>query len=216
VKRQIALIGRAGTVLIAIGLALLLVSLIPPVQTSVLVSSQQVAPETFQPLSYNPFGGSLGNMSIYITAFSTLTPQQELNVTLTCNGTTNVYLLKMNLQTLYAHLSINSTASLDAFLEANPHVIGWQGEIQGEGTVDYVPTEIINATLIFSNPSSNSILVEYDGGILSLLAPASKAQTVALWTIPIGFVLALPWFLDLWKARKTSGSQRLTKTKPKQ
>jgi hypothetical protein len=214
-KRQIALIGRVGTVLIAIGLALLLVSLIPPVQTRSFASSQQINPETFKPLTYTPFGDSVDNASMYITFFSALSPQQELKVTLTCNDTISVYLLKIDLQTLYAHLSGNTTASLDDFLKANPDIIGWQGEIR-EGTVDYVPTEIINATLIFSNPSSTSIFLEYDGGILSLLAPASKAQTLALGVIPIGFLLALPWLLNLQKSRSTSNSQGLTKTKPKQ
>jgi hypothetical protein len=209
-KRPLALIGRVGTVLIAIGLALLLVSLIPPVQTHSFAGSQPIDPETFTPLGSTQFNDSLGNASIYITPFSTLMPQQELKVKLTCNGTINVYLLKMNLQTLYAYLGNNSTASLDDFLKANPDAIGWQGEIR-EGTVDYVPTEIINATLIFSNPSSNSIFLEYDGGILSLLAPTTKAQTAAFWAVPIGFVLALPWLLTLWKSRSTSSSQRLVK-----
>ena len=203
-KRQIALVVRAGTVLIAIGLALLLVSLIPPVQTQTFSGGHPIDPETFTPLGYTSFNNSLGNTSMYISPFSTLSPQQELKVTLTCNDTMNVYLLKMDMQTLYTYLSNNSVTWLDAFLKANPETIGWQGEIQDEETVDYVPTEIINATLIFSNPSSNGIYVGYDGSILSLIAPASKAQTVALWAIPIGFLLALPWLLELWKSRNTS------------
>ncbi len=214
-KRPIAVMSRVGTVLVAIGLALLLVSLIPPAQTTPFVSSQEVASETFQPLSYNPFGDSLGNTSFYVTVFSALSPQQELKVTLSCNGTINVYLLKMSTQTLYTYLSTNSVVLLDDFLNANPDVIGWQGTVR-DGTVDYVPTEVINATLIFSNPSSNSILVEYDGSILSLLAPASKAQTAALGAIPIGLVLTLPWLVELWKSRSASRSQGLTQTKPKQ
>jgi hypothetical protein len=214
-NRSLIVIGRVGTVLVTIGLALLLVSLIPPIQLYSFGGSRPLNPETFEPLGSTPFGESLGNASISAQPFSTLSPQQELKVTLTCNDTITIYLLKMSLETLSTHLTNSSVTLLNDFLEANPDVIGWQGEIR-EGTVDYVPTEIINATLVFSNPSSTGIDVEYDGSILSLLAPASKVQTLALGAIPIGFLLALPWLWKLWKSRTASRSQGLTKTKPKQ
>lgn len=201
------LISRAGTVMVAAGLALLLVSLIPPARTTSFSSADQVPPETFRPLgsSVGPFADA--NITSYSRFFSTLTPQQELKVDLSCNGTVDVYLLKINLESLMNTFgSESSVASLEEFLQANPDVIGWQGEIL-DGTLDYIPTQIINATILFSNPSSNTISVAYDGSVFSLIAPTGKAQTLGIFAIPIGFVLTLPWLQDFRKSRKAYSSQ---------
>lgn len=204
-KRQIVLLGRLGTVIVAIGLALLLVSLIPTYPGMTFANSEQVPPGTFQPLARVPFDNLFTNATFYFEYFTTLTPQQELNVKLTCNDTIDAYLLKMNSNTLFQALNSSSGNShnatlLEDYLRANPEEIAWQGQV-AEGTVDYTPTAIINATLIFSNPSQNTILLQYDGKILNLLAPANKARTLAFGAIPIGFILALPWLIDLRKHR---------------
>jgi len=206
-KLWMILTSRAGTVLIAAGLALLLVSLIPPARTTSFGSADQVPPETFRPLgsTAGPFVNP--NFTSYSRFFSVLTPQQELKLDFSCNGTVDVYLLKINLESFMNTMrNERSVASLETFLQSNPDVIGWQGEIL-DGTLDYIPTQIINATVLFSNPSQNTISVGYDGSVFSLIAPAEKVQTLGIFAIPIGFVLTLPWLQDLRKSRKASGSQ---------
>ena len=206
-KRQIIILGRLGTVFVAIGLALLLVSLIPTYSTMSFASSERVAPGTFQPLGMAPFGNLFPNATFYGEYFTTLTPQEELNVKLTCNGTINAYLLQINLNTLFQSINSssgnsNNATQLGTYLTANPETILWQGQVTN-GTVDYTPTAIINATLVFSNPTQNTVLLQYNGKILNLLAPANKARTLAFGAIPLGFIMALPWFIDLRK-RKNS------------
>ena len=205
-KRQIILLGRLGTVIVAIGLALLLVSLIPTYSIMSFAGSDLVSPGTFQGIV--PFANlSTPNATFYGGGedFTNLTPQEELNVKLTCNGTIDAYLLQIDSNTLFQSLNSSSGNSNNAtllkdYLKANPGVIVWQGQVT-EGTVDYTPTAIINATLIFSNPSQNTILLQDDGKILNLLAPANKTRTLAFGAIPIGFILALPWLIDLRKHR---------------
>lgn len=205
-KRWLLVLGRVGTVLIAVGLALLLVSLIPSTTTSSFVGSHFVAPDTFEPLGVNsgPFADM--NATFYSQFFSTLTPQQELKVDLECSGSIQVFLLKISMMDLMNNFSgTEHTSTLfEEFLQANPEVISWQGEIL-EGVVDYIPTEVVNVTMVFSNPSSNKISIEYSGSILNLLAPAEKVRTLAMWVIPIGFVIAFPWFLGLRKSRGKFG-----------
>ena len=198
-KRWIIFLGRGGTVLITMSLALLLASLIPPAQIGTFGGGAHVRSKTFEPLSYYE---------------PVLTPQQGLQVTMTANGTLNVYLLEVSTQTLYDWINEHypeqemtfpyffNVTRLEEFLEANPDSIGWQGEMR-EGKIEYVPTKVTNATLIFSNPSSDYIIVDYEGSITSLVAPRTKVRNLAQWTIPIGFVLALPWLAQLWKEKTT-------------
>jgi hypothetical protein len=219
-KRQIILLGRLGTVIVAIGLAMLLVSLIPTYSTTAFGGSEQVSSGTFQGIA--PFANlSTPNATFYGGGeyFTNLTPQQELNVKLTCNGTIDAYLLKMDLNTLFQSLNSSSGNSnnatlLEDYLKANPEAVAWQGKVT-EGTVDYTPTAIINATLIFSNPSQNTILLQEDGKILYHLAPANETRTIAFVAIPIGFILALPWLNDLRKHRNSS-SEKTSHTNSKQ
>ncbi len=199
-KRLLFLFSRLGTVLIAIGLALLAVSLIPPAQINSFTNSQVVAPSTFQQLgagSANPFiNMTSGNSTFYFEFFSTLTPQEELKLPLKCNGTVDVYVLKVGSVVFFANFESNGVNALTAFLAENPDVVGWQGQIS-EGTVDYIPTEIINATVVFANSSSDSIFIDYKGSILSLLAPGDKVRTLAIYVIPAGILLALPMLTKL-------------------
>lgn len=203
-NRLLFISNRLGTVLMAIGLGLLIVSLIPPAQINSFTNSQIIAPSTFQQLgagSANPFTNMTnGNSTFYFEFFSTLTPQEELKLPLKCNGTIDIYVLKVGSAAFFANFESNNADAVTAFLSENPEVVGWQGQIS-EGTVDYIPTEIINATVIFSNPSSNTVSIEYKGSILSLLAPGDKVRTIAIGIIPVGILLALPSIAKLRKNR---------------
>jgi hypothetical protein len=204
-KRLLHILGRLGTVLIAVSLGLLVVSLIPPAQINNFTGSQVVAPRTFQkfgPGPANPFTNLIGNNATFYSAFfSTLTPQQELKLPLKCNGTVDVYVLKVSLVDFLATFQSNDVDALTAFLAEHPEVVGWQGQIS-EGTVDYTPTEIINATVIFANPSSDNVFIDYKGSILSLLAPGYKVQALAMYIFPLGVLLSLP-FLNKFRNRPT-------------
>jgi len=206
VRRLIISLGRGGTVLIAIGLALLLVSLIPGAQTG---------------------SHSLGSSHIGSRRWSAgysegvLTPQQSLRFNVTANGDLNVYLLEVTSQTIRGwinetHLGsvdVSNVTYLEEFLVANPESIIWQNEIRnGKIEYEYVPTKITNTTLVLSNPSSDFINVQYEGSVTSHIAPRGKVRTLAQWTIPFGFVLATPWLIDSWRAKTRSrGSKLLTK-----
>ena len=190
--------------MVAAGLALLLVSLIPPARTTSFGSADQVPPETFRSLgsTAGPFVNP--NFTSYSRFFSILTPQQELKIDFSNNGTVDIYLLKTNLESLMNTFGgERSVASLEEFLQSNPDVIGWQGEIL-DGTLDYIPTQVINVTLLFSNPSSNTVSVGYNGSVFSLIAPTGKVQTLGIFAIPIGIVLTLPGIQNFMKSRKST------------
>ncbi len=202
-KSSLGLLSRVGTVAVAVGLALLLVSFIPPARTSSFSSSVPVFPLTFRTMT-----PSLPPLPLNITVFnpfSTLTPQQELKVDITCNGTLEVYLLKQDSIAFQNKIGNASNASLlNDYIQANPSIVGLEKQITQEGAIDYVPTEIVNATVVFSNPSQNIVSASWQGSVYSLLGPASKAQLLAEVLIPIGVILALPWFIGMAKSRRKS------------
>jgi hypothetical protein len=197
-KRWTILVGRGGTILLAIGSALFLVSLVPATQLGSFMGSGPVYSKTF--LTYS---------------LKVLTPQQGLRMTGTANGTLNVYVLEVDSRYLEGWISEHFSESIDdffgminvtrleEFLEMYPNSVAWKGEIlNGKIEFEYVPTKITNATLVFSNLSTDFIQVEYEGTKISLVAPRKRVLSLAQWMIPIGFVFTLPWLADLRSDRR--------------
>jgi hypothetical protein len=194
-KRWTTLLGRVGTVLIAISLALLLVSLFPSAQLTTSGFSTAIPPKWVQSFTE-----------------TILTPQQGLRITIAANGTLDVYILEVSSLDLYQWVAeiraralddfLNVT-DLEEFLAANPSLIGWYDEVSnGRIEHEYVPTKVTNATLVFSNPSSEYVSVDCEASKTSRIAPGTKVRNLALWTTPIGLILTIPWLAEIWKHRK--------------
>ena len=147
-KREITLLGRGGTVLIAMSLALILVSLIPP---------------NAQPLSegYLPVSSEL----VHLIPIQVLTPQYGLQLSITAQGTLDIYMLEADYWVLAVEIgkvTNTTTSGLEEFLKANPNLILWQYQINDEKYKrSYVPPKVVNTTLALSTPSSDNIQIEY-------------------------------------------------------
>lgn len=182
-KRWIILLGRGGTVFLSLSLALLLVALIPP----------------------SPLGGNgSGHYPVLPEGFVTsservLTPQQQWKATVTATDTLTIYILEVSSLTIHDWISEHN-AGLEDYLGAYPDAIGSQREMR-EGTIEYIPTKVTNATLVFHNPSSNIIEVDYETSLTRIIAPGAKVMSVAQWTFPIGLVSAIPWIVQSWRAK---------------
>jgi hypothetical protein len=196
VKRWTTIIGRGGTTLIAISLALLLVSLIPSVQTHTSGGSGGLSP---------------GGMRILLTAHN-FNPQQEIETSVTVEGTVTVYILEIYLEFDFSPdasfgYNFNST-DLQELLEEHPDKVIWEHEVEnGDYKRSYSPTRVMNATVVaYNQPDSESAYLEFDVALQSVLAPKDKVRNIAYWTAPIGVILAIPWLVNLWKERKQSDS----------
>ncbi len=186
-KRWITLLGRGGSVLVTIGLALLLVSLIPSAELATSAGSTAIPPKWVQS---------------FIETI--LTPQQGLRIAIIVDGTLDLYLLEVSSYALYQWVGNDflNVTDLEEFLQANPDSIGWYKMVQNERIEhEYIPTKITNATLVFANPSSEYVSVDYEVSKTSRIAPGTKVQYLAQWIIPIGFVLTLPWITQTWKRK---------------
>lgn len=189
-KRWATVLGRVGTVLIAISLALLLVSIIPLIQLSATEGRMPISPENIR-IAYNSHN---------------LNPQQEVQVAVTVEGTLTVYLIEMSVESRLGEgifeLGFNVT-DLQELEKEHPDRIIWDDPVENSDYErSFTPTRVMNATVVFYNPSSEIAIAEYDISLKSSLAPGEKVRTIAYFAAPIGIVLAIPWLLNSWKQRK--------------
>ena len=203
-KRWITLLGRVGTVLMAAGLALVLLSLIP---------AQKVGRSDFTGTSIlQPKAFSIESPFFLSSIFD---PQRGVYVSAQANHSVTAYLLNVGNEYVYEwitnHFSEIQTSSstfnvsiLDEFLTEHPNSVARRENTVG-GLVEFqcAPTKLMNVTLIFSNPSTESANVNYSGRLLSFIIPSERALNPARFVIPMGFVLALPWMTSIWKRRRT-------------
>ena len=192
-KRWTIVVGRGGTVLIAVSLALLLVSLIPQINLMTLGGSASVSPGMVQ-----------------ATNSHLLNPQQGVQIKATVEGTINLYLLEVSSSQIFpgtgGGMFLANATDLQEFLDANPNLIIWEYNLENETFErSYTPTKVINATLVFHNPSSDEeAKVDFGVTLISTVAPGEKVRNIAYWAAPIGVVLAIPWLVNMWKQRKQS------------
>ena len=200
-KRWMTFLGRGGTVFITMGLALLLVSRMPSDPLASAHFYTVIPPKVSQRANLQFYSHGQPSQPSYEIL---LTPQQGLRILIWTNGTTDAYILEVNSQIFYQWVGddILNVTDLEEFLEANPSVIGWSGEAHnGYIEHEYVPTKVTNATLVFSNPSSEYVRVDVEVTHISRLARI-KTRNLAQWGIPLGFVLSLPWLTQMWRRKK--------------
>lgn len=192
-KRWKAVLGRVGTVLIAISLALFLVSLLPQIQMSSTEGAGPLSP---------------GGIRVVFNQ-QNLNPQQEVQVAVTVvEGKLTVYLLEVNVELEFTpdagfRYGFNVTDLQELLQEPSDQII-WEDAVEnGNYERSYTPTRVMNATLVFYNPPDSEIAyVEHHVALQSSLAPGDKVRTIAYFAAPIGIILAIPWFLNVWKQRK--------------
>ena len=203
-KRLMNILGRGGTTLIAISIALLLVSLLPTARIGGADNPTRLTPDTFSPIRNIPWP---------IESFydAQLTPQRELEMEFSATSSAKVYLLTVEARTVMDWISEQkqidgrdyNLTSLDDFLEAHPDLIGWESEVDKEETQHtYSVERITNATIILANPTAENVTVMSEIRLMNSLAPSEKVRTISYFAAPIGIVMAIPWLLDTWKQRK--------------
>jgi hypothetical protein len=194
-KRWINLLGRIGTTVMVIGLALLLVSLIPRMEIE---GIEFIYPSSISSKTWGTLYEGI------------LTELQTLRFAVTANGTLDVYVLEVSSQVIFEWINrtyswsmVNNATGFDEFLNSHPASVVWQGEIHS-GTISYehAPTKITNVTLDVSNHSPDTVIVNYTWTLFGSVAPVSKVQALSAFAIPIGFVFTLPCLSNLLKAKK--------------
>lgn len=208
-KRSLSLLGRLGTVIIFVSIAILLSSGIGP--TRIYGSSNS---GTIPANSFNILLGPLFYPYSTSPYLQNLTPQNIARISMNATSSVNAYLMEGNRSVLENWIRVNhpeqpanssqspKTVVLGEFIQANPSLILWQG--QGENIrLDYMPSQIMNLTVIVSNPNDNSVNLKYSVNVDYGFASISRMRSVAIWALPIGLLFALPWAtLKIMQRRK--------------
>lgn len=194
--RWVALLGRTGSVLLVVGLALALVSMIPSAPLGFTSSSWF----TLQPRKY-------------FVHFQTIvcSPQTGIRVSVTSNVSLQLYLLAMH------HLQLNEWARswvmenfpdlneseiwqgiynatvLEAFLQMHLEDVLLNETVNRDQPVDFFPSKVTNVTVVISNPSLMRVDVDVDVGGITTLAAKERVVLPAEVLIASGAILVLPW-----------------------
>jgi hypothetical protein len=184
---------RLGAILISISLALLLVSLIPSGESTPSTNSDLLYPQIWQPC----YSGILS-------------PQLGIHVNVNANATYKLYIIQAGTYEIYNWI-INHTQKIDfsnltlfeQYLDTNPTTIVRQDQKQGGGTIqyDYIPTQVVNATIIVTNPNNVYLQLTFTWNQLRPFGPSS-ITLLAEATLIIGLVLVLPQTATTLTTRK--------------
>lgn len=196
-KRWTTFVGRIGTVFMAVGLALLLISLIPTREESYPLYNETIHPSHF---SLSPFQ-------------LTLNPQKGIRATVNASSEISVYIVQSDYSYISNWLHQNlpepknysrmwETSMLEAFFGNHSNIISYNGSITGEVEFEYIPTKVEQAMLVFANYGNTTVTCEHQIHIINLVAPSRKILVTAEVTIPVGLVLSAPWFVSLWKEKR--------------
>lgn len=193
-SRWTILIGRTGSVLLVIGLALTIVAILPP-----------------SPSQYGGGGGIDLSPNKYKIRGSThiCTPYTGLRISITSNSSLQVYLLNIQFDQLSEEImswmiendpntnetflgkGIDNSSVLEALLFTKIEIILLNETVSTHWNMDFFPTYIANVSMVFANPFN--MTVEGDMNYHGLNALADKRRVI----IPAGILLAFGLILIL-------------------
>jgi hypothetical protein len=184
---------RLGAILISISLALLLVSLIPSGESTPSTNSDLLNPRTWQPC-----------------CSSILSPQLGIHVNVNANATYKLYIIQAGAYEIYnwiinhtQEINFSNLTLFEQYLDTNPTTIVRQDQKQGGGAIqyDYIPTQVVNATIIVTNPNNVYLQLTFTWNQLRPFGPSS-ITLLAEATLIIGLVLVLPQTATTLTTRK--------------
>ena len=219
--RWITLLGRIGTVILAIGLALLIAWLIPSGSGSWSGWSQPIEPEQY----------IIERLGVY-------SPQTGFQISVESTDNIRVYLLGVNsveldnwrtlvreaypdlddmwiriftvplifVREAYPDLDdpqiedimdiVWNVAVLDKGLQTHPEIILWDPPPSSSFSHELFPADTLDIMAVVANPSSNTVEVETRITDLTALAPKERVILPAILLISIGIALAIPWLVS--------------------
>ena len=235
--RWVTLLGRIGTVILAIGLALLVFSLIPSGAGFRFEWSQPIGPEQYmleELWVYSPQTGlqismeSTDNVHVYLLGVSPVELDNWRTLLMETYPDSDPYLemfiYSYTVPMIFFHEAypeethpdlddpqtqsmLWDVAVLDKGLQTHPEIILWDPPPSSSFSHELFQADALDIMAVIANPSSNT--VEVDWKVKEIAAVASKERVIvaARLLIPIGVVLAIPWLISS-KVKKSTWRQR--------
>jgi len=225
--RWITLLGRIGTVILMIGLALFLVSRIPT-PTGYTGSSGSISPGEYQiehsgvylaQTGFQISVNSSDNISVYILGVSLVeldSWKTLLKETYPGSQVSTYYIVPMiffheaypeqPLPDLFAPQTPSmlwAIAVLDKGLQTHPGIILWDPPPSSAFSYEFFPADVLDLTFIIANPSSNVAEIETEIRYSTGLVAKGNVILAIRLLISIGIALAIPWLI-LRKVKKST------------
>lgn len=231
--RWITLLGRIGTVILMIGLALLVFSLIPLGARYEPGGSQPIGPEQYmleELWVYSPQTGlqisveSTDNVHVYLLGVSQVELDNWITLLMETYPDSDPYLAMF----IYSytvpmiffheaypeetHLSLNDSqtwdmmwdvAVLDKGLQTHPEIILWGPPPGSSFSHELLPADVLDIMVVIANPSSNTVEVDWKVKEIAAVAAKERVIVASRLLIPIGIALAIPWLI-LRKVKKST------------
>lgn len=226
--RRITFLGRTGTVLLMVGLALIVVWVPPPGSPHQSSSSGSMSAEEYKIEHSGVYRSQTGfeisvestdNVLVYLLGLSSL----ELE-----NWRTQVREAYPNLDDMWIKIFtvplifvreaypdlddpqiedimdiVWNISVLDKGLQTHPEIVLWQSPPSTTLSHEFFPADILTVTVIVANPSSGNVTVRTKIRDLAALAPKERVILPAVLLISIGVALAIPWLI-LRKVKKST------------
>lgn len=197
-KRQFYWMGRAGTVLLVVGVAVALVSFIPPAGGSTIGASGHFPPIEMSEVMNFPY---------------LITPQQQIKLTVEAEGLVLVHILEVSQGYLLEWIierfpelrpgELNITV-MEAFLDAHPDSLIFTDE---DRTISWVltPKRLLKVIAVMTNVDDDPSGVSYEWSVerSTILVPAEVTLPQALVLVTLGIVLAVPWTVSTVSTRRS-------------
>jgi hypothetical protein len=230
--RWITLLGRTGTVILMVGLALVLISVPPtgsPHQSS---SSGSMPAEEYKIEHSGVYRSQTGfqisvestdDVRVYLLGLSALelenwrTQVREAYPDLDDMWIKIFTVPLIFVREAYPDLDdpqiedimaiVWNVSVLDKGLQTHPEIVLWQSSPSSALSHEFFPADVLTVTVIVANPSSGNVTVRTKIRDLATLAPKERVILPAVLLISIGIALAIPW-LVLRKVKKSTLRQR--------
>ena len=225
--RWVTLLGRIGTVILMIGLALLVFSLIPSGAGFQSAWSQPIEPEQYMIREvYSPQTGfqisveSTDNVHVYLLGVSPVELDNWKTLLREAYPDLDEIFIRFwvvpmiffheaypeetlpNLDDPQTWDMMWDVAVLDKGLQTHPEIILWDPPPSSSFSHELFPADALDIMAVVANPSSSAVEVDMEIRDLAALAAKERVIVAARLLIPIGIVLAIPWLI-LRKAKKS-------------
>ncbi|MDH4269519.1 MAG: hypothetical protein OEV52_04385 [Dehalococcoidia bacterium] len=226
--RWITLLGRTGTVILMVGLALVLVSVPPTGSPSQSSSSGSMPAEEYKIAHSGVYRSQTGfqisvestdNVHVYLLGLSPLelenwrTQVREAYPDLDDMWIKIFTVPLVFVREAYPDLDdpqiedimdiVWNISVLDKGLRTHPEIVLWQSPPSSALSHEFFPADVLTVSVIVANPSSGNVTVRTNIKDLAALAPKERVILPAVLLISIGVALAIPW-LVLRKVKKST------------
>ncbi|RLF18635.1 MAG: hypothetical protein DRZ82_07895 [Thermoprotei archaeon] len=168
------ILGRIGTSILFVCLALMILTYIPPMCVDDSIMAYLLCP------------GYYFNVARCCDEHGA---QMELEIRISANGTFNVYVVSV----CSDRLMMNGTLQqLYEFIEKSPDKV--LVEYVGN-TFEYSIKEAFNTSVIVANKGESALLVTYRVKTYILMVPYSRVKTLIAYLMPLGITFIMQWIL---------------------